>query len=240
MNVVKDITIEGRILDQIKKTVEYLETQVKEHVYLGQNGTFVTDREYPKFVIQEMVVNAICHRDYSIKGTEIQIKMFDDRLVFESPGRLPSIVRTDNIRHTHFSRNPKIAEYLKSYDYVKEFGEGVDRMCRELSANGIREPQYNVVAFIMKATVYANQFGADNTQPTIEKGHEKGHEKLLAIIQADKSISIPALADRCKISVKAVRIILDKLKTEGVIRRIGPAKGGYWEVLKSLGKDEIL
>ena len=64
------------------------------------------------------------------------------------------IVRTDNIRHTHFSRNPKIAEYLKAYDYVKEFGEGVDRMCRELSAIGTKEPQYHLVAFIMKASVW--------------------------------------------------------------------------------------
>ena len=82
--------------------------------------------------------------------------MFDDRLVFETPGKLPGIVRTDNIRHTHFSRNPKIAEYLKAYDYVKEFGEGVDRMCRELSAIGTKDPQYHLVAFIMKATVWAN------------------------------------------------------------------------------------
>ncbi len=130
MNVIKDVTFEGRILDQIQKTIDYLETQVREHSYLGEDGLFKTDREYPKFVIQEMVVNSVCHRDYSIKGTEIQIKMFDDRLVFETPGKLPGIVRTDNIRHTHFSRNPKIAEYLKAYDYVKEFGEGVDRMCR--------------------------------------------------------------------------------------------------------------
>ena len=129
MNVIKDVTFEGRILDQIQKTIDYLETQVKEHSYLGEDGLFKTDREYPKFVIQEMTVNSVCHRDYSIKGTEIQIKMFDDRLVFETPGKLPGIVRTDNIRHTHFSRNPKIAEYLKAYDYVKEFGEGVDRMC---------------------------------------------------------------------------------------------------------------
>ena len=74
------------------------ETQVKEHSYLGEAGLFKTDREYPKFVIQEMTVNSVCHRDYSIKGTEIQIKMFDDRLVFETPGKLPDIVRTDNIR----------------------------------------------------------------------------------------------------------------------------------------------
>lgn len=156
MNVIKDVTFEGRILGQIQKAIEYLETQVKEHSYLGEDGLFRTDREYPKFVIQEMVVNSVCHRDYSIKGTEIQVKMFDDRMVFETPGKLPGIVRTDNIRHTHFSRNPKIAEYLKAYDYVKEFGEGVDRMCRELTAAGLREPQYRLVAFIMKATVYAN------------------------------------------------------------------------------------
>ena len=156
MNVIKDVTFEGRILDQIQKTIDYLETQVKEHSYLGEDGLFKTDREYPKFVIQEMTVNSVCHRDYSIKGTEIQIKMFDDRLVFETPGKLPGIVRTDNIRHPHFSRNPKIAEYLKAYDYVKEFGEGVDRMCRELSAIGTKEPQYHLVAFIMKASVWAN------------------------------------------------------------------------------------
>lgn len=169
MNVIKDVLFEGCILEQIQKAVEYLETQVKEHSYLGEDGIFKTDREYPKFVIQEMVVNSVCHRDYSIKGTEIQIKMFDDRLVFETPGKLPGIVRTDNIRHTHFSRNPKIAEFLKAYDYVKEFGEGVDRMCRELSALGVREPQYNLVAFIMKATVCANVL--DEWQETTQKNY---------------------------------------------------------------------
>ena len=166
MNVIKDVTFEGRILDQIQKAIDYLETQVKEHSYLGENGIFRTDREYPRFVIQEMVVNSVCHRDYSIKGTEIQIKMFDDRIVFETPGKLPGIVRTDNIRHTHFSRNPKIAEYLKTYDYVKEFGEGVDRMCRELTAIGTREPQYNIVAFIMKATVFATLVAEENDTDT--------------------------------------------------------------------------
>ena len=248
MNVIKDVTFEGRILDQIQKAIDYLETQVKEHSYLGENGIFRTDREYPKFVIQEMVVNSVCHRDYSIKGTEIQIKMFDDRIVFETPGKLPGIVRTDNIRHTHFSRNPKIAEYLKAYDYVKEFGEGVDRMCRELIAMGTSAPLYNVVAFIMKATVFATPVaeGQDNgqditqqTTPKQDKGHEKsikkarkGHEKVLKAIQDDPSISIPSLAEACECSVKAVRTILDSLKTDGIIQHVGPAKGGHWEIIK--------
>ena len=261
MNVIKDVTFEGRILDQIQKTIDYLETQVKEHSYLGEDGLFKTDREYPKFVIQEMTVNSVCHRDYSIKGTEIQIKMFDDRLVFETPGKLPGIVRTDNIRHTHFSRNPKIAEYLKAYDYVKEFGEGVDRMCRELSAIGTKEPQYHLVAFIMKASVWANKF--EEGQERARKGQEnipgdqiegKTTQKLprnypettqkqnIDITPIQKGIVDFLLhhpyAGRKEISSHlgslsedGVKYNLKVLQQKGVIKRIGPAKGGYWKVL---------
>ena len=153
MNVIKDVTFEGTILNQVKKTIEFIETQVREHTFLGQHAQFVTKRDYPEFVIQEMTVNACCHRAYNIKGTEIQIKMFDDRLVFESPGKLPGQVKPNNIRHTHFSRNPKIAAFLKAYHFVKEFGEGFDRICREQEANGANAPSFRTDEFILKITV---------------------------------------------------------------------------------------
>ena len=153
MNVIKDVTFEGTILNQIKKTIEFIETQVREHTFLGQHAQFVTKRDYPEFVIQEMTVNACCHRAYNIKGTEIQIKMFDDRLVFESPGKLPGQVKPTNIRHTHFSRNPKIAAFLKAYHFVKEYGEGFDRICREQEANGANVPSFRTDEFILKITV---------------------------------------------------------------------------------------
>lgn len=237
MNVIKDVTFDGRILEQIQKTVEYLETQVKEHSYLGENGIFKTDREYPKFVIQEMVVNSVCHRDYSIKGTEIQIKMFDDRLVFETPGKLPGIVRTDNIRHTHFSRNPKIAEYLKAYDYVKEFGEGVDRMCRELWALGVKEPQYNLVAFIMKATVCANILdegqGTNHADQKRPESDQKSDQMriILELIKSNPSISRVELSEKTGLHDSSVKRRLKTLVDEGLIQRVGPDKGGYWKVI---------
>ena len=260
MNVIKDVTFEGRILDQIQKTIDYLETQVKEHSYLGEDGLFKTDREYPKFVIQEMTVNSVCHRDYSIKGTEIQIKMFDNRLVFETPGKLPGIVRTDNIRHTHFSRNPKIAEFLKAYDYVKEFGEGVDRMCRELSAIGTKEPQYHLVAFIMKASVWANvlegqekarerqegipsdQVEGDTTQKLPRNYPETTQKQDIDITPVQKGIIdfllLHPYAGRKEISSNlgslsedGVKYNLKVLQQKGIIKRIGPAKGGHWKVL---------
>ena len=153
MNVIKDVTFEGTILNQVRRTIDFIETQVREHTFLGQHGQFVTRRDYPEFVIQEMTVNSVCHRAYSIKGTEIQIKMFDDRLVFESPGKLPGMVKPTNIRNTHFSRNPKIAAFLKAYHYVKEYGEGVDRIYRELEANGTPVLSFRTDDFILKITV---------------------------------------------------------------------------------------
>ena len=158
MNVVKDVIFEGNVLKMITDSIAYLSTQIKEKTYLGKDGLFVTEEEYPKFVRQEIIVNAVTHRAYSISGTDIQIKMFDNRIVVESPGKLPGLVRADNIRHTHFSRNPKIAEFLRAFDFVKEYGEGVDRMCQEMEAKGLQGPEYCTNVFLLQAVIYNSAF----------------------------------------------------------------------------------
>lgn len=168
MNVVKDIMFEGKVYDMLEKSIEYIDIQIKEKTFLEEDGTFVTVEEYPKFVRQELVVNAITHRDYSIRGTEIQIKMFDDRLVVESPGKLPGLVKKDNMRHTHFSRNPKIAEYLKYFGYVKEYGEGVDRIYKELDSAGFREVEYYMDTFILKAIVFNNKMELSKIKDNVQ------------------------------------------------------------------------
>ena len=120
--------------------------------------------EYSEFVRTEIVVNAATHRDYGIKGTDIQIKMFDDRLEVDSPGAFAGMVKKENIRYTHFSRNPKIAAFLKDYGCVKEYGEGVDRMCKELEAIALPDPVYNNNTFILKTTVLSASFEHESTQ----------------------------------------------------------------------------
>ena len=240
MNVIKDVVFEGTILEQIKKTVEYLETQVAEHTYLDQSGVFITRRDYPKFVIQEMVVNACCHRAYNIKGTEIQIKMFDDRIVIESPGKLPGMVRPSNIRNTHFSRNPKIAAFLKTYRYVKEYGEGVDRMCRELEVNGVAPLSFYNDDFILKVSVLRLQENSKNDISNSEKLGEKLGEKrgkltknrreILRLMAENPYITQSDLSKAVGISLTAIENNIEFLRGK-YIRRVGPDKGGFWEVI---------
>ena len=140
-------------MDQVEKAVDFIKIQMKEKTCPGHDGIFVTKEEYQEFVRTEMVVNAVAHRDYGIKVTDIQIKMFDDRLEVDSPGIFAGMVNKDNIRYTHFSRNPKIATFLKDYGYVKEYGEGVDRMCKELESIGLPAPVFNNSTFILKTMV---------------------------------------------------------------------------------------
>ncbi|MBR0118084.1 MAG: winged helix-turn-helix transcriptional regulator, partial [Prevotella sp.] len=249
MNVIKDVTFEGTILNQVKKTIEFIETQVREHTFLGQHAQFVTKRDYPEFVIQEMTVNACCHRAYNIKGTEIQIKMFDDRLVFESPGKLPGQVKPNNIRHTHFSRNPKIAAFLKAYHFVKEFGEGFDRICREQEANGANVPSFRTDEFILKITVpkvsekvNVNDERVDinvtekvntteNVTDASQKTSQKTSQKIIDLIKEDPYISTSKMAEIIGVDRRNIARNIKKLQEQGIVRRVGPDKGGFWEVI---------
>lgn len=193
MNVIKDVSFEGNILKIAKDSIAFLDTQIKEKTYLGQDGTFVTEEEYPKFVRQEIIVNAITHRDYSIKGTDIQVKMFDDRIVVESPGKLPGLVKPENIRSTHFSRNPKIAEFLKTYKYVKEYGEGVNRMFDEMRAIGLPEPVFHRNNFMLQTTIRNNEvikFSKDlqceNVKKVLIQGEKVHIEEEKVPVQSEK------------------------------------------------------
>ena len=175
MNVVKDKQFKGRILDQVQDALAFVRTQIRDYTKLGEGAKFKTEPEYPEFCWTELIVNAAAHRDYSIKGTDIQIKMYDDHLEVESPGLLPGIVRVNNIREFHFSRNPKIVELLTEYDLVKEFGEGVDRVYRDMEEAGLPEPVYRQSDFMLYATLKNKNWGVEGSS-WADTAHERAQD----------------------------------------------------------------
>ena len=58
----------------------------------------------------------------------------------------------------------------------------------------------------------------------------KSRDKIVALLSEDGKLSVAALAGKIGISAKAIEKHLANLKADGIIERIGPAKGGYWEV----------
>lgn len=96
--------------------------------------------EYPLAVLREGIVNALAHRDYHLAGTTVDVTIWDDRIEIQSPGPLPAHITVENIRKEHFSRNPRIMGVLKAVGLVEEYGEGVDRMYREMEARLMEPP----------------------------------------------------------------------------------------------------
>ena len=278
MNVIKDVWFEGRILEMTQKAIAFVDTQIREYTFLGEDARFVTIPQYPPFCWTELIVNAVAHRDYSILGTDIMVKIFDHHYIVESPGILPGMVRIDNIRQMHFSRNPKIAEFMQQYKLVKEFGEGVDRMFCEMAEAGNPAPEYKQVEFMVKVrldsalrdeeetgknnsdtvndtenvgvnvgtNVGVNQKTTQETtkwpesEPKIirEKTREKTREKIVLAIRDTPTITTSELAESLSITVKGVEWQLKKLQEQGIIRRVGPDKGGHWEVIEQNEKGE--
>lgn len=245
MNVMKDVIFDGTILDMVKKSINFVSTQIREHTYLGPDARFVTKAEYPEFVWKELIINAITHRDYSILGTDIQIKMFDDRITVESPGNLPGLVRLDNMRHMHFSRNPQIAEFLKAHKFVREFGEGVDRMYRELAEAGNPEPKYEKIGFMVMGTAYSSFHAVENVTEKDKKNDNVTdnvtENRLLLILEEMKkntSITTTDLAQIFHVTRRTIHRDIDLLKQKGRLTRIGPDKGGHWQVNENIETHE--
>lgn len=233
MNVMKDVVFDGTILEMVNKSIAFVGTQIREHTYLGADARFVTKAEYPEFVWKELIINAITHRDYSILGTDIQIKMFDDRISVESPGNLPSIVRLENMRYVHFSRNPIIAKFLKAHKFVREFGEGVDRMYRELSDAGNPSPKYEQIAFMIVGTAYSSMFAQTENpteNPTENVSLTPLERKLIEVLKQNPDFTQKQMADEIGIGFVTVREYIGKLKKKGILIRVGPDKGGRWQV----------
>jgi predicted HTH transcriptional regulator len=65
-----------------------------------------------------------------------------------------------------------------------------------------------------------------------EKSSEKSSEKILSLLKATSDMTTKALAEHLGISHRAVEKQIEKLKREGQLERIGPDKGGHWQVNK--------
>ena len=142
MNLVKDLTLELPLPLLLEEAEAAVASQLRDFTRLGAAGLFETVPEYPPFAWQEAVVNAVCHRAYNLSGRQVELRIFDDRMEVESPGRLPGPVRLANLRQTHYSRNPRIARVLAEMGFVRELGEGVDRMMDEMAAFGLEPPRF--------------------------------------------------------------------------------------------------
>jgi ATP-dependent DNA helicase RecG len=228
-NVLDDVRIEGNIPQLIEQAKELLSERIGTVIRLAPSGRFERIPVLPEFAWLEAVVNAVTHRSYSLQGDGVRVRDFEDRLEVESPGRLPGLVRVQNIRNTRFSRNPHIARTLAEMtDYVREMNEGVERMYEEMRLYGLREPHFAVGESSVKVTLFkqpdeARHLRGLQTAAQLETLRERlgaaKLQELLSRMAVEKQMRPRQISELLGVSLPTVRKYMAGLEKVGLVRQ---------------------
>jgi ATP-dependent DNA helicase RecG len=226
-NLTDDVLLVGTIPLLIEQAKALIHDKIESVIRLAPSGRFERMPALPEFAWLEAVVNAVTHRSYSIQGDGIRVTQFDDRLEVESPGRLPGLVRVQNIRNSRFSRNPHIARVLAEMTgYVRELNEGVKRMFEEMERYGLRPPVYTVTEGSVKVALYkqAEEGSLEERSLALLTGLRKrlgdGRLRLLlTTLKANGAMSSRDIAELLGVTPPTARSYLHVLEDMGLVEQ---------------------
>ena len=156
----RNVTQVGRADPPLARAIVEVRESARSQVRVSERlrGLFFEDiPEYPEFAWQEALVNAVAHRDYEVTGRETEVWFFEDRLEVSSPGELLPPVTVEALRdgrHAHVTRNPMLVRVLADAEIMRDEGEGVARVFREMAASLLREPEIESSGGLFRMTLF--------------------------------------------------------------------------------------
>lgn len=132
-------TVEGCLYEQIKSAVALTAELTEQIPKMGAES--LETISYPSETLHEIITNAVLHRDYSV-ADDVHIRIFDNRIEVQSPGRLPAHVTVQNILDERFARNGTIVRILNKFPDPpnKDVGEGLNTAFQAMHELGLKEP----------------------------------------------------------------------------------------------------
>lgn len=124
---------EGDLATQFGVLNDFIKSQIVRRVQRELGAPY--ESNYPLQAIQELLFNAVIHRDYQ-SNAPIRFYEFEDRIEIINPGGLFGDARPENFPHTNDYRNPALAEAAKVLGWVNKFNVGVKRAMKALEDNG--------------------------------------------------------------------------------------------------------
>lgn len=129
--------IDGPLDQQVDAALAVVRRNLFRPSHIESTRTVDSRFQYPDRVFRELIVNAVVHRNYAIRGSRIRILMFEDRIEFISPGRLPNSVTVEKLRvGVSCAVNPIILRYMENLRYVDKLGRGLPMVYRTAEQAG--------------------------------------------------------------------------------------------------------
>jgi len=227
--IIKDgAVISGDLFQEIEDVLTFITKHINKEFIITGKPEREERWDYPLDALREIVVNMIVHRDYRSPSNSI-LKIFNDRIEFYNPGKLiPGVTLERLLRGDYLSvaRNKQIARIFKEANEIEQYGSGIERIVNSCLAYNLPHPKFEEIAVGVRVTVFKT--AEETTQKTTQKITLS--EKIIGIIKDNPTITQKEIAEAIIISPNTVKEYIAKLKREGKIKRIGPDKGGHWEV----------
>ena len=173
------------------------------------------------------------HRDYLVSAS-IRLFIFDNRIEIVSPGHLSNDLPVEKIRHGNsIIRNPILVSYAsKGILPYRGLGSGIKRALEawpQIDFLDDRDGCLFTAAVHRKAKTSSRKM--NGLPGSMGKTSGKTSGKILATLKQDENLTIPELASLIGVTERSIERNIKKLQEQGLLRRMGPAKGGHWEVI---------
>ena len=166
-------------------------------------------------------------------GGVLRIDKYDDRLVLRNPGSLRLPIEKIYEGGTSRARNPHIQNMLRMIGYGENLGSGFPLIMNAWKQSGWGEPMLeNRIDIDEVALILPVQTTKEDDLDTTQKSTQKSTQKIIELIHEKPYITTQEMADAIGIIRRTVAKHVRSLQERGVIKRIGPDKGGHWEVIE--------
>ena len=216
--------VDKGIIGNIEFAVEYLRDRVP--VRFEIKG--IKREEYPEYsleVYREAIVNAIIHRDYFNEMADIAVEKLRNKIIINNPGSL--MFSKDKFGTMSVPRNRLIADLISKTHFMEKAGTGIQRI-RDYSLENGNIVEFNSDEYFF-TTIYSN---SENVTENVPENVPERLKNIVIEVKKNRTITIEELAKKLNVNPKTIKRDLDKLKEEGLLKRVGPDKGGYWEVIE--------
>ncbi len=142
--ILDEAAIDGRLGEVLSRIDDKLKAHISVRVNIDVGDTEQRQADYPLAALQQLVRNAVMHRNYEGTNAPIRLTWFNDRIEIVNPGGPYGMVTEANFGQPGMTdyRNPHLAEAMKVLGYVQRFGVGIATARRLLAANGNPEPGF--------------------------------------------------------------------------------------------------
>lgn len=231
LNVISDRVIDGPLPQQIAKAEEYVGSQIRNFTRLGRDGRFATTPEFPKEVWLEAIVNAVVHRSYNLKNMNIFVKMFEDKLVVESPGSFLPPTTAETVFDAHNPRNPNMMWALYYFDYVQCAFEGTRRMRDIMREANLPDPvfaqratgTFQVTVTLRNNAEHRKQFvraeAALGVDPVVYESLSESEKMLVNYLTDHPRVNVTNACLVVGMDWRSTKSILELLENKGLLAR---------------------